>query len=316
MPRVSSKTTHNTNSCKQRVFLLWVSMAEKEAKRIRTADSFDDEGAVMEKLNEVTKKLDEFTEKFDRLFGDVSEVQKTVSEIRDKVNRHDVILEGLEKKVVTNAREIESINEKVTKTNQSVEEVKKSVDNWKDKLEASVVEVKGVAAEVRRIDERMMALESRVIDQEARSRRNNLLFFGVAEKEGENCTKVINDIINKLNVGCRKNPTQRAHRLGPEKRRNDVGRGRDQPRPIIVNFLDFQDRQAVRFARKHLTAPINVGEDFPLEVRNARKSLQPELRELWNRGKRATIAYPARLIVDGNMVKEVSITGHPTRRPR
>ena len=110
-----------------------------------------------------------------------------------------------------------------------------------------------------------------------------------------------------MNVTTRKYPLQRAHRLGAPKPRNNIGNGRQKPRPIIVNFLDFQDREAVRFARKNLPASVSVNEDFPKEIRDARKSLMPQLKELKNQNKNVTIAYPARLISEGKVVKEVKV---------
>ena len=62
----------------------------------------------------------------------------------------------------------------------------------------------------RRVD----SLEFRVIDQEARGRRNNLLFHGVAEGHGEDCLKIARDIIRNCNLSGDVR-IERAHRVPP-----------------------------------------------------------------------------------------------------
>ena len=57
---------------------------------------------------------------------------------------------------------------------------------------------------------------------------------------------------------------------------------------------------------------MGLNEDFPIEVRKARESLLPELRELKNKNKKATIVYPARLLCEGQIVKEVDVLNFTT----
>ena len=243
------------------------------------------------RFDKLFNKLSDVSDVLNGLVRSVNDINTKINQIEVKVDSHEVILCELRDKIES--------NEETTR-------------NIKSQLELSIAEAKNdissIGAKMQRVADRVSATEAKLIDQEARSRRQNLLFFGVAEKEGENCTKIIEDIIGKLNVSTRKNPLQRAHRHGAPKSRNDIGHGKKNPRPIIVNFLDFQDKEAVRLARKKLAAPISISEDFPFEIREARKKLLPELKELKNKNKNAFIAYPARLICDGQLVNEIKVT--------
>ena len=136
--------------------------------------------------------------------------------------------------------------------------------------------MQGAVSEVREF----RVLEERLVDQEAMARRNNLLFFGVEEKEGENCVKIVSEIVQDLGISDREFPMQIAYRLRPPSRNNEISQRVSCPRPIIVKFVDFRDKEAVRYARHKLRKPISVLEDFPIEIREARKSLEPELREM------------------------------------
>ena len=57
--------------------------------------------------------------------------------------------------------------------------------------------VDGIERKLKDIEKRGRDLEWRAIDNEARSRRNNLLFYGIPEEEEGNCDNVIRSLIDK-----------------------------------------------------------------------------------------------------------------------
>ena len=64
----------------------------------------------------------------------------------------------------------------------------------------------------------LKTLAYKSIDLEARSRRNNLILWGLAENVNENCFVVIRDFIkNELDLNADKMYLARAHRLGSRK---------------------------------------------------------------------------------------------------
>ena len=147
----------------------------------------------------------------------------------------------------------------------------------------------------------LKTLAYKSIDLEARSRRNNLIFWGLAENVHENCFAVIRDFIkNELDLDSDKMYLARAHRLG--NRKHNV---RVQKRPLIVNFRDFCDTEAVMSKAFLLRGtPFSVDYDLPKEINQARKSLWTELKSIKSRrpGANAQIIYPAKLVVDGRIV--------------
>ena len=263
-------------------------MAEK---RLRGDDSVEEEKGeetvIMGRLDQVCRQMDRFGEMLERVFGEVKDIKTTVMEIREKVDRHEEILSNLKEKVEGNSRGVREVREKVVRSSESVREMKDCMEKHMDRLRV---------------------LEERVIDQEARGRRNNLLFHGVEESEGEDCLKIVKDIV-KLKCGVSGDVVvERAHRLG-RKRVNVVGTRAAKPRPIIARFLDYNDRQRVKEARRHLPANIHIAEDLPVEIREARGRLVPELAEAKRAGRQAWISYPARLFVDGREVRSIRPAG-------
>ena len=154
--------------------------------------------------------------------------------------------------------------------------------------------------------QRMEDLEFRVIDQEARGRRNNLLFHGVDETHREDCLKVAKELLRKSGVPDPENITiERAHRVPPHRPPTQIGNRAFKPRPLIVRFLDFTERQEVKRAKKQLPAGVTVSDDLPKEVREARKLLYPEMEAIKRSGGDCWIGYPARLIVSGVVKRSI-----------
>ena len=92
----------------------------------------------------------------------------------------------------------------------------------------------------------------------------------------------------------------RAHRLGSRKFNVRV-----QKRPLIVNFRDYCDTEAIMSKSFLLKGtPFSVDYDLPKEINQARKSLWTELKSIKSRRPRANvqIIYPAKLVVGGRVV--------------
>ena len=140
------------------------------------------------------------------------------------------------------------------------------------------------------------------IDQEARSRRNNLIFWGLAENPREDCFNLIRDFLhNQLDLDSEGTYLARAHRLGVRKPNL-----RNQRRPIIVNFRDFRDTEVI-MSRAYMlrSTRYSIDYDLPKEIGDARKRLWTESKQIRSSDPRAKtqIVYPAKLLVDGKLVR-------------
>lgn len=74
----------------------------------------------------------------------------------------------------------------------------------------------------------------------------------------------------------------------------DDREGRRRPRPIIVKFSNYKDRELVWKSRRDLmkTAPgVYIQEDFSEAVRQKRRELLPKLKEAREKGNIAYLVY-------------------------
>lgn len=151
---------------------------------------------------------------------------------------------------------------------------------------------------------RIKVLEYKSIDAEARSRRNNLIFRGVAESSDayENCEQQIKTLLrDKLEVDPDSCVIQRAHRLGRKIR------GATGARPLIVCFRDYSSIDAIlQSAHKLRNTRVSVNRDYPAEISTARSKLWPSFKDAKRNNPRGSVklVYPAKLIVNGRVEQD------------
>ena len=156
-----------------------------------------------------------------------------------------------------------------------------------------------------------LKLEERVIHLEAQSRRDNLLFDGVPEPEGETPTDCLNTVFHILQHNmsipdARQMKIVRCHRNGPKIP------GSTRPRQIIFKMFWFGDREKIWQSRRKLKgSKIWVSEDFPKEIVQRRYKLQPILREAKQLKKSAFISVD-KLIVEGRTYTVDTLSSLPS----
>ena len=159
---------------------------------------------------------------------------------------------------------------------------------------------------VTEFEERVLELKEECID--GRGRQKNVLFHGVKEEDREDCILLAKRIIREE---CKVNEPviiERAHRVG-KSRRGMIGKKAAEPRPLIVKFNSYADRQLVKkCARNYLPDYLSCREDLPYAVREARKKLagQFDAAKRDPNVNKVYIAYPARLIVDGQLITAIN----------
>lgn len=111
-------------------------------------------------------------------------------------------------------------------------------------------------------------MQSRIDELEDRSRRNNLIFYGLPDAKETwqqteaKLTEVLNETITSFPAGS----FERAHRIGTL--------SPNKCRPVVAKFLNFKTKEQVFTARKLLKPKnITISEDFSPATRIARKKL-------------------------------------------
>ena len=176
---------------------------------------------------------------------------------------------------------MDSTNERLDAMNRNIQELKDSIHYNKKDIDEIKIKVPKLSMDhntlengFRKICDCLVTLESKADYLENQSRRNNLIFDGLKEsfcEKWEDTEKHVRKcIFEKLNLDASALAIERAHRVG----KLDYKEERQRPRPIVVKFLNFKDRELVWRNRKELktTAPgVYINEDFSEMVRQKRK---------------------------------------------
>lgn len=133
----------------------------------------------------------------------------------------------------------------------------------------------------------LMIITDKMDYLEAQSRRNNLVFEGLKETDGESWSDTelkVKDVLKEKLQIQQDVEIERAHRVG-----RSTGRG---PRPVVVKFMRHKDKSSILQRAKMLKGSnIYINEDFTESVRRKRKELMPKLREARARGDIAFLRY-------------------------
>ena len=199
-----------------------------------------------------------------------------------------------------------SIDEKLEKIFVCLQDVSK----FNARLTSAEGDIREIRGQVDPNSHMAELLAYKSIDAKARQHRNNLVFWGIPEALTEDCHEVIRTALTEhFELDSDAICIQRAHRIGRIKQdRNRQGNVRK--RPIIVAFRDYQDCELIL-----LNAPpprlkgtgIGVSRDYPQELIKARRPLRAEMNDLEKQFPNAKISiqYPAKLIVDGRVHKDL-----------
>ena len=157
-------------------------------------------------------------------------------------------------------------------------------------------------SEMESIKKENKQLVEKIDDLENRSRRNNLVFFGVPERDGrgeENCFETVIDLLqNFVGIEDVSKYIERCHRTPSY--RNRSAELITKPRVIHVAFSSYVIKEKVRKASiekfksmKYKDSKIFVNVDLSARVLQLRKNLMGQFMKLKKEGKKPFFVFPA-----------------------
>ena len=187
----------------------------------------------------------------------------------------------------------------------TVQSLTKQIHSTTAGLDKAYQEIDVLTNKVTHLEDKFSAYEMRVIDLEARSHRNNLIFYNIPESPDETDIECEQTLVNFLvtNMGMRDTVNEvrfeRVHRL----RRGRPGVAPNghpwRPRPIIAGFCFYKQKQNILTNSKMLKGTdFSINQNYPAEIRSARSALLDQFSKARSEKLKATIAYPAKLVVE------------------
>lgn len=147
-------------------------------------------------------------------------------------------------------------------------------------------------------EERVMKLESRIDYLENQSRRDNLVFRGIDESDGETsniCKMKVVDCIREMGIFVTEREIDRAHRVN----------SKTSPRPMVVKFNEYSTREKVFKKKASLKgSKIVIYEDFSKKVLNERRELVKHMKTAREEGLYAMVSFNRLIIGDPENVNK------------
>ena len=266
-------------------------------KRLKNSTHAEHEGEVQEVLEGAPESP---------LAVDMSEKwTEKLDEILVKLNK----LDSIETTLNNLCAKMTIVESDVSKLKDGARVTEKNLKEMDDGLQWMNTELEGLKLQIKFLETAKEDLQTQQLYAEAYSRRENLKFFGLAERqtksnqEGSEAINTRNILFEFLENGLglenpeKKIELQRVHRLG----KPTAGKAR----PIIARFLRYQDREMVLRASFHLQdSEIKVLEDYPQEIIERRRKQIKKLKEAKKNGMKASFskAEPDKLYINGKFV--------------
>ena len=263
-------------------------LKERKMKRTREGSSqtdedvFEDDSHGCPKCKSTKARLAEIDEKLERLLKLTDEFETYKSRVKSLEDEQKSMQESLGSSQ-TEIKEMQGLQDNIAEQQKTTE------------------------ASLQRVQCGLAELQRRHIKLECHSRRGNLKFYGIKEREHESNEDTEDLLRNFLRTDL-KIPKEdeesiqfdRVHRVST--RRVSSGTPNSKPRPIIVKLSSYHDKEFIKSFIKNLTKGRNLGisDDFPKEVEEMRKKLYPVLKAA-KQEKRTAFFKVERLIIDGSL---------------
>ncbi|XP_060562988.1 uncharacterized protein LOC132722497 [Ruditapes philippinarum] len=239
-----------------------------------------------------------------------TEILDEVKQLKSKLKT----MENIEKTVNMINSKVGNLESKFKTLEIRVSDTEKACEYQSNAYEANMVEMKSTKDELKNLKRKCDSLESsskylvgekekiesKLDEMESRSMRVNLLFYGVTEEEHENCTSRVKNVCKDI-LGMPEADTyliERAQRIGKKG---------SKPRPILVSYHYFAEREAVRLksydkSGELRAAGVGIGIQLPKAIRDARKPLYDVMENAKKAGK--TVRFVGKnLFINGKLYK-------------
>ncbi|XP_040071679.1 uncharacterized protein LOC115314240 [Ixodes scapularis] len=157
-------------------------------------------------------------------------------------------------------------------------------------------EIRVLQGEVTSFRNDLQLQQKRLDDLENRSRRRNLVIFGFPEPDRENTealrSQIIQDLIGQK-LGVTVSSVERVHRIGKKQT--------DKPRPVIINFFDYNEKlKVLKNCNKLKGTTISINHDFCKGTLAKRSKLWSKSGDFKARGRKVVLDYD-KLRVDDDL---------------
>ncbi|VDI40817.1 Hypothetical predicted protein [Mytilus galloprovincialis] len=284
----------------------------------------------MSQVNQMNRTLTNLVTKFTEINSKVAEAEGQIKNFKSRCDSNDGKMSQIKHDHTELNKEVKNLKKIQTDANNNLQGISDFMDDFKVNHENNVKDVKSakssiskvandladntlelrneIKAVVKNAKQENEILQSTVIDLQCRSMKNNLVFTGLTETEGENTEEVIRTFIQQFLHITHRIEFGNVHRFGYGAKPGRRGR----PRPIVARFLYYKDlARSLSNTYRLKGKPFGVNQQFPEIIEQARKSLYPVMKQKRIEGHTVKLVRDI-LYVDGEMYNDQISDIEPT----
>ena len=204
--------------------------------------------------------------------------------------------------------DLQSLRTTITSMSCQISELTKQLQKKEEDIEDVKSRTKGLEGRVEKMEEE--AERQQIIN-----RQDNIVFFGIPEKEGreseDDCVSIMVKLLNRHDPLRRwkSDDMAKAYRVGKKKRGTDQeASGSDRPRPVLVKFNRGSDKRRLisnRTLRRDLhKANVTMNDDLTVKQRDTLKQLRDDGGVAYYRGTRLVSARRRQAVQDSELAAE------------
>lgn len=187
-----------------------------------------------------------------------SELENMLSELLQGQKIISSTVEGIECAQKEIEKKLTGINERID-----------GIDEQLQKLNGLAGRVQNMESIVSKLESQVLALRDQMDDIENRGRRNNLVIYGLDERNTESNDELVKKVQEDIFVkhfGREVVGIERCHRIGKKET--------CRSRPVTLKILDYREKMAIlKSAHKLKGTHIPLSEDFSKRLRDIRQKL-------------------------------------------
>ncbi|CAG2233860.1 unnamed protein product [Mytilus edulis] len=263
----------------------------------------------MSQVNQMNRTLTNLLSKFTEMNSKVAEAECQIKNLKSKCDSNDGKMSQIKHDHTELNKEVKNMKKIKLMLIITYRELATSISKVANDLADNTLELRNeIKTVVNNAKQENEILQSTVIDLQCRSMKNNLVFTGLTETEGENTEEVIRDFIQQFLHVTHRIEFGNVHRFGYGAKPGRRGR----PRPIVARFLYYKDlARSLSNTYRLKGKPFGVNQQFPDIIEQARKSLYPIMKQKREEGHTVELVRDI-LYVDGEMYNDQISEIEPT----
>jgi DNA repair exonuclease SbcCD ATPase subunit len=214
--------------------------------------------------------------------------EPTLNDVMSKLIAMDASMNAMNSTMNT---KLDQVRDDVQEIRSEFSHLQQEVQTWKEKVESLEKENENLRESNQVLLDRVSRVEKHADDLEGRSRRSNVLFYGLDRLENETQEELegsVRDLITDQLELAENIEFDRVHRVSGKRNA-----------PVIAKCTFYKDKVKLMKAKQKLKGTdIFIGEDFSRGVRECRKKLAKFSKEMKDNGQSVKMVFD-HLVVDG-----------------